>query len=174
MNLRLLYDEFQIRECVKSLAELIIKDFKKKDLVVIGLLKGSFIFMADLVRELYRSGFSLLLDFMTVSSYGSGTEPSGRIELIRDISTEISGKQVLLVDDILDTGTTLNFVAHHLKEKSPSLFKTCVLLDKPSRRSIPFRADYVGFVVPDEFIVGYGLDYDNKFRELPHISAIIF
>ena len=173
-NLKLLISEHKLKHRIKSLVKTIAHDFKGNELVVVGLLKGSFMFLSDLVRMLYLQDIPLIIDFMIVSSYGSGQKSSGNVKLIRDISVDIKGKYVLLIDDILDTGYTLNFVAEHLLEKSPALLKTCVFLDKPSRRIIDFKPDYVGFIVPDGFIVGYGLDYAGRYRELPHVSILSF
>ena len=163
-----------IRKRLQCLVEEIVHDFDKEDIVVIGLLKGSFIFLADLIREFYEHEHPLRIDFMTVSSYGSGTESSGKIRMVQDITMDIRGEKVLLVDDILDTGNTLSHVISHLKTKGPADVKSCVLLDKPSRRERQLHADYVGFTVDNHFVVGYGLDYDNRYRELPSIALVEF
>ncbi len=131
-------------------------------------------FLSDLVRMLYLQNIPLIIDFMIVSSYGSRRESSGNVKLIRDISVYIERKNVLLIDDILDTGRTLNFVAKHLIDKKPAVLKSCVFLDKTVPRAVDFKPDYVGFTVPDCFIVGYGLDYDGRYRELPHVSVLSF
>ena len=165
--------EEQIRAKTREIADRIRVDCPDEEIVVVGLLKGSFMFMADMVRLLHERKIRLQLDFMSVSSYGSGTEP-GRLAMTRDITTDIHGRWVLLMDDILDTGNTLFFVRRHLKQLGPSTVKTCVFLDKPERRRVAFKADYVGFTVPDEFVVGYGLDFDNRFRELPYVAAVVF
>ena len=157
---------------LQELAEHIAADLGGEEIFVIGLLKGSFIFMADLVRALHRCDVRLLIDFMTASSYGSGTVSSGTITLQRDISMDITDRKVLLVDDILDTGRTLNFAAEHLREMKVRHLASCVFLDKPARRAVPFEADYVGFEVPDEFVVGYGLDYNHSYRELPYLGVV--
>jgi hypoxanthine phosphoribosyltransferase len=167
-----LFSEIQIQQRIQELVNQIVKDFRTPELVLVGLLKGSFMFMADLARQFHREKMELVIDFMSVSSYGSGTRSSGRIQMTRDITTDIAGRPVLLVDDILDTGLTLDYVTTNLTEKKPSLLKTCVLLDKPERHRSPFRADYIGFTVPDRFMVGYGLDYNNRYRELPWIAAL--
>lgn len=140
-------------------------------LVVIALLKGSFIFLADLIRLLHRHGIALEVDFITLRSYGDGTESKG-VSVIKDIETDISGKPVLLVDDILDTGRTLKRAVALLNERGPLCVKTCVLLDKPERRIERIRADIVGFTVPNTFVVGYGLDYARRHRELPFIARL--
>jgi hypoxanthine phosphoribosyltransferase len=174
LELEPLFSETRIRERTEELVREIAGDFQSSELVLIGLLKGSFMFMADLARQFSRNKIELVIDFMSVSSYGSGTHSSGNIRMARDVTTDISGRPVLVVDDILDTGLTLEYVSTHLTEKKPSLLKTCVLLDKPTRHRVSIKADYVGFTVPDRFVVGYGLDYDNRFRELPWIAAVHF
>jgi hypoxanthine phosphoribosyltransferase len=167
-----MFSESQIQQRIRELAAQIVKDFQTHELVLVGLLKGSFMFMADLARQFHREEMELVIDFMSVSSYGSGTRSSGKIQMTRDITTDIAGKPVLLVDDILDTGLTLDYVTAHLAEMKPLRLKTCVLLDKPERHRVPFQADYVGFTVPDRFMVGYGLDFDGRYRELPVIAAL--
>lgn len=173
--LKPLITEFDLKIRVGNLVKEIAADFTGEgDLIVIGLLKGSFMFMADLARLLYLHNVPLLIDFMLVSSYGSGTKSSGVVTVTRDITTEIKGKRILVVDDILDSGRTMSFTVTHLQKKGPAKLKTCVFLDKPERREVDFQADYVGFQVPDKFLVGYGLDYDNRYRELPFISEVSF
>lgn len=172
--LKPLITEEKLKDRVRDLVEAVVQDFHGDELVVVGLLKGSFMFLSDLVRLLYLHDIPLLIDFMTVFSYGAGMESSGEVSLSRDITTDIENRWVLLVDDIVDTGRTLDFVSKHLLEKKPAVLKTCVFLDKPARRVVPFRADYVGFAVPDVFVVGYGLDFDGRFRELPHVSILSF
>ncbi|NLF39605.1 hypoxanthine phosphoribosyltransferase [bacterium] len=141
------------------------------DLVVIALLKGSFVFLADLIRLLHRHHIAVEVDFMTLASYGEGTESKG-VSVVKDIETDIAGRPVLLVDDILDTGRTLKRAASILRERAPLCVKTCVLLDKPERRIEQIRADIVGFTVPNTFVVGYGLDYARRHRELPFIARL--
>ena len=172
VELKPLIEEQKIKERVEGLVEEIVNDLHQNELVVIGLLKGSFMFLADLVRQLHSHKIPIIIDFMTVSSYGSGIESSGKIEMTRDVSSDIADSHVLLVDDILDTGITLDFVYNHLKEMGPAVLKTCVLLEKTERRKVHFEADYVGFNVPNAFVVGYGLDYDNRYRELPYVSLL--
>ena len=172
VNLRPLITASQVRERINHLVEEIARESHGNELIVVGLLKGCFMFLSDLVRQMYQRDISIRIDFMHVSSYGSGTESTGRVKLNHDITTDIENRIVLLIDDILDTGHTLNFAYHHLLEKKPAVLKSCVLLDKPSRRIIPFQPDYAGFTVPDAFIVGYGLDFDDRYRELPYISVL--
>ncbi len=165
----ILIPEDQIKEKVKQLAQKISQDFKGKELLVVGILKGSFIFMADLVREIEGR---LYIDFMQVSSYHTEMESSGEVIFVKDISTDIKGKNVLIVDDIIDTGRTLKALVEALEEREPSTLKTCVLLDKKERREVDFDADYVGFVIPDKFVVGYGLDWAEEGRTLKDIYAV--
>ena len=168
--LKPLFTESQIQERVIGLVHEIARDMHGDCLIVVGLLKGSFMFLADLVRHLHRQSIPLVIDFISVSSYGKGTESSGNIRLVRDITIELQDRDILLVDDILDTGRTLHFVQEHLMTHKPNSMKTCVLLDKPARRAQTVKTDYVGFTVPDAFLVGYGLDYNHRYRELPYIS----
>ncbi|MCS6771834.1 MAG: hypoxanthine phosphoribosyltransferase [Kiritimatiellae bacterium] len=147
---------------------------RSENFVMIGILRGSFIFLADLARALYHHHVRPRIDFMTLESYGSGTESSGVVRVVKDVRMDVSGADVMLVDDILDTGRTLAFASRHLLDRGARSVKTVALLDKPSRRVIPFEADFVGFRVPDEFVVGYGLDYDSYYRELPYITKVTF
>ena len=147
---------------------------RSENFVMIGILRGSFIFLADLARDLYQHGVRPRIDFLTLESYGSGTESSGEVRVVKDIRMDVEGADVMLVDDILDTGRTLSFATIHLLDKGARSVKTVALLDKPLRRIIPFEADFVGFTVPDEFVVGYGLDYDSFYRELPYIARVTF
>lgn len=139
---------------------------------MIGVLRGSFMFLGDLVRDLYVHELHPRIDFMTLESYGSGMESSGTVQITKDVAVDVAGASILLVDDILDTGRTLTFARNHLLSKGAVEVKTCTLLDKPSRRVIPIEADFVGFEIPDEFVVGYGLDYDSYYRELPYIAKV--
>ncbi len=174
VNLTPYLSEQDLRRRLEVLAQELARDYHGHELVIVGLLKGSFIFMADLVRLLSQHDQHVVIDFMIVASYGSGTESSGQVELVRDITADIAGRPVLLVDDILDSGRTMTFAVAHLQGKHPESLRTCVFLDKPERRVVPFRADYTGFTVPDRFLVGYGLDYDSRYRELPHLSIVSF
>jgi len=171
-QLEILIKSDEIRKRVDRLVEKIVTDFAADELVVIGLLRGSFMFMADLARSFYRHQIGLIIDFMAVSSYGSSTVSSGRVKFLRDISVEIKGKNVLIVDDILDTGRTMDIVSKHLLKEKPAQMRSCVLLDKPVRREVPFKPDYIGFEVPDQFVVGYGLDHGGRYRELPFIAVV--
>ena len=169
--LELLIPEEEIKRRISQLAEEIEKHFPPDgELVVVGLLKGSFVFVSDLVRELKRP---VIVDFMSVSSY-RGTESTGNVEVKKDLDTDIKGKHVLLVDDILDTGRTFKKVLQLLRTREPEEIKTCVLLDKPSRRVVDIKADFVGFEIPDHFVVGYGLDWDEMGRNLRGIYRVVF
>lgn len=158
-----------IRLRVSELAEAIDRDYAGRELLVIGVLKGAFVFLADLIRSLH---IPVSVDFVVVSSYGSGQKSSGKFLIKKDIHTRIAGRDVLIVEDILDTGITLSGLVDVLQKRDPASLKVCVLLDKPSRRAVSFVADYVGFSIPDRFVVGYGLDYDEKYRYLPDVMII--
>lgn len=164
----------QIHDRVQTLVGELAADCRGADVVLVGILRGSFIFLADLVRELYRRDVHPRIDFMTLESYGAGTESSGTVRVAKDIGMEITGCDVVVVDDILDTGRTLSFARQHLLARGARTVRTCALLDKPMRRVAPFQADYIGFTIADRFVVGYGLDYDGRYRELPHIACVTF
>ncbi len=167
-----LFSADQIRQRLTILAAEIARDYGHTDLIAVAVLKGSFIFLADLARLLSDHGVHLKIDFMELSSYGSGTTTSGRVTLRQDLADSVAHHPVLLIDDILDTGLTLQTAQRLLLEKGASEVRTCVLLDKPSRRQVPTTAHYVGFHIPDVFAVGYGLDYDNHYRHLPYIASL--
>jgi len=157
---------------VETLAKEISEHFADTDkLVVVGLLRGSFIFIADLVREL---DLPVEVDFLEASSYGNSTESSREVRILKDLRGEIEGRDVLVVEDIVDTGHTLHHVLRLLKTRNPARLMTCALLDKPSRRETSVKADWIGFEIPDEFVVGYGIDYAQRNRNLPHIGAVRF
>ena len=165
---RVLITREQLDRRVSQLARRLERDFKRRDLIIVPLLTGTVMFMADLLRHL---SLPLRLDFMGVSSYGAGTE-SGELVFTKELRMEIRGRDVLLVDDILDTGRTLNRVSEKLQALKPGSLKTCVLLDKRARRVERIEADYVGFQIPDYFVVGYGLDYAEKYRNLPFVGVL--
>lgn len=165
MERQILFSREEIKEKVISLAKDIERDMED-DFVVISLLRGSFIFASDLVREIDKL---VEIDFLTTSSYGHSESSSGEVKFLTDLRTDIEGRNVLVVDDILDTGNTLYAVKEKLMEKNPKSLKTCVLLDKPSRREADVSADYVGFEIDDIFIVGYGLNYGDHYRNVPYI-----
>jgi hypoxanthine phosphoribosyltransferase len=157
---------------VEQLAREISKDLPSPAPLIIGLLTGSFIFVADLVRGLSRLSVQPQVDFMAVSHYGATTESSGLVTIGKDVTLDVSGQSVLLVDDILDTGRSLSLGRDHLAARGPMWLRTCVLLDKPSRRAVPIKADYVGFNVPDVWVIGYGLDAAGEGRALPYVAAL--
>ena len=164
----ILFSQEALARRVKELAGEIRRDYAGKTPLVVGVLRGCFVFMADLVREL---DFPLTLDFMAASSY-PGTESSGKVNIQLDLHDDIAGRDVLLVEDILDTGNTLSKLVAELKSRNPASLKLCVLLDKPERRVRPLEADYVGFTIPDAFVVGYGLDYEQQYRNLPYVGIL--
>lgn len=163
-----LFSKEQIRQRVIEMANSISEDYKGKDLVVVVLLRGSFIFAADLVRELKMD---VVIDFMVVSSY-EGEESSGEVKVLKDLAESIHDRDVLIVEDIVDTGLTLNKIMMLFSGRNPKSLAICSMLDKPSRRIKPVHIDYTGFTVDDEFVVGYGLDMDQKYRQLPFIGVI--
>ena len=163
---RTLYSRDQIDSRVKELGEIISKEYAGKKLLVVSLLRGSFIFAADLVREI---SIPVEVDFMTTASYGHSEISSGNVEIVHDIRADIDGKEILIVDDIIDSGYTLEKVKNYLSEKKPNSVKICVMLDKPSRRRVELEPDFVGFSIPDVFIVGYGLNYGDHYRNVPYI-----
>ena len=164
------FTEEQLRDKVRELGARITEDYRGKNPLIVSVLKGSYIFMADLTRAIDTP---CNVDFMVVSSYGgSNTSSSGLVKIIKDLDGDLSGKDVLIVEDILDTGITLSNLVPMLKMRHPNSVKICTILDKPSRRKADIKPDYEGFQVPDEFVVGYGLDYDEKYRNLPYIGIL--
>ncbi len=168
---KVLISEEEIKNTVKKMGEEITNFYNAsdKELVVVGLLKGSFIFMADLVRQI---DLPLTTDFMIASSYGANTESSGSVRIKKDLDFSIEGKDVVLVEDIIDTGRTFSTVLKMLKNRNPNSLKVCTLLNKPSRREIEVPIDFCGIEIPDEFVCGYGLDFDEKYRNLPYIGVL--
>ena len=164
----------QLERRVDEVAREIAAGGRSENLVVIGILRGSFIFLADLVRWFSLNDLHPRIDFMIMESYGSGTTAQKEPTVTRDCTLDLAGADVVVVDDILDTGRTLQKAAAHLRAKGAKTVRTCALLDKPSRRIVPFEADFVGFKIEDAFVVGYGLDYDGRHRELPHIAKVTF
>ena len=165
-----LVSEEQLKAKVAELGAQISRDYAGKNLVLVSILKGSVVFMADLMRAV---SIPCNIDFMVVSSYGgSNTTTSGLVKIIKDLDGDLSGKDVLIVEDILDTGVTLSNLVPMLKMRNPNSVKICTILDKPSRRKANIQPDYKGFQVPDEFVVGYGLDYDEKYRNLPYVGVL--
>ena len=170
----ILIDKGTIARRVDELVDDITEETNSANLIVVGILKGSFMFLADLMRSFHRHDVHPRIDFLTLSSYGSATASSGTVEIIHDIREDTAGADVLLVDDILDTGRTLAFTKKLLLERGAKSVHTCVLLDKKEHRAVEFEADHAGFPIDDHFVVGYGLDYDNLYRELPHIAKVTF
>ncbi len=166
-----LYSESEIAERNSVLARDVTLTIGQEFLVV-AVLKGSFVFAADLVRALHNAGAHPQIDFMTLASYGSGTKSSGNVEVIRDVRDSVADRHVLLVDDILESGRTLSFAKRLLLERGASSVRVCVLLDKPGKRVAEIDAEFVGFVCPDKFVIGYGLDYANYYRERPYIGVL--
>lgn len=154
---------------VKEIASKIEKDYEGQELFVIGVLKGACVFVSDLIREI---NLPVTLDFMAVSSYGMSTESSGIVKIIKDLDMDITGMNVLIVEDIIDTGLTLNYLREYLSARHVKSLKICTLLDKPQRRKCDVLADYVGFRIEDKFIVGYGIDCKEQYRNLPYIAAV--
>ena len=165
----ILFSEEQLHAKVKELAADINRDYAGKAPLLVSVLKGSFIFMADLVREL---DLPCTIDFMVVSSYGSGKRSSGEVRILKDLSVNVAGLDVILVEDILDSGLTLSYLREYLETRGVRSVKIVTLLDKPARRTANITADYIGFPIGDQFIVGYGLDYDEKYRNLPYIGVL--
>ncbi|WP_179122281.1 hypoxanthine phosphoribosyltransferase [Caloramator quimbayensis] len=165
----ILLTEEEIKNKVRELSNQIIKDFPDGDVILIGILKGSVIFVADLMRSM---NINVTMDFMAVSSYGMSSNTSGIVRILKDLDFDIEDKDVVIVEDIIDTGTTLKYLYEYLKARNPRNLKICCLLDKADRRKADIKADYIGFSIPDEFVVGYGLDYAEKFRNLPYIGIL--
>ena len=165
----ILYSEEQLRQRVKELGGQITADYAGKEPVLASVLRGSYIFMADLTRVI---DLPVTVDFMAVSSYGAGTKSSGQVEIKKDLSDSIEGRDLIIVEDILDSGNTLFYLMEILKARKPASIRICTLMDKPDRRTQPIVADYVGFTIPDAFVVGYGLDYDEKYRNLPYVGIL--
>lgn len=164
-----LLSEAEVTKRIREMADKITKDYSGKQLHLIGVLKGSVFIVTELAKNI---NLPLTMDFMAVSSYGNGTESVGRVKIVKDLDESIEGKDVLLVEDIVDSGNTLSFLKEMLLSKKPATLKLCTLLDKPSRREKDIKVDYVGFEIPDEFVVGYGLDYAQKYRNLPYIGIV--
>lgn len=165
----ILVSEERLNQIVNELGERISRDYKDKRLVLVSVLKGSVIFMADLMRAVT---IPCRIDFMSVSSYGAGVKSSGVVKIIKDLDQPIDGCDVLVVEDILDSGMTLSYILELLLKRNPASIRLCALFDKPERRKVDMTADYVGMSVPDKFIVGYGLDYAERYRNLPYVGVL--
>lgn len=159
----------EIADRISELGAEISRDYEGKELLIVSLLKGSFIFAADLVRKI---SVPLKINFMTTSSYGHSETSSGQVSIDMDLKEDLEGVHVLIVDDITDSGITMKHVMEHLKKKSPASIKSCVLLDKPERRQVDLEADYIGFSIEDKFVVGYGLNYGDYYRNIPYVFAV--
>jgi hypoxanthine phosphoribosyltransferase len=168
-HLKILISRDEIAEATDRLASEIKRDYQGKQPLLIGVLKGSFVFMADLIRQL---DLPLEIDFIRLSSYGSAKESSGKVRVVQGVKTPIKGRDVLVIEDIVDTGITTSFLFDYLRKRKPASLKLCALTDKPSRRKVPVSIDYLGLSLPNKFVVGYGLDFDQRFRNLPDIYAL--
>ena len=165
----ILFSEEQLKARVREIAGQIDRDFAGKEPMLISVLRGSFIFMADLMRAIEVPA---RIDFMSVSSYGSGTKTSGVVKIIKDLDINLKGYDIVIVEDILDSGKTLHYLVDLLKSREPNSIEVCTLFDKPERREVDVHAKYIGCAIPDAFIVGYGLDYDEKYRNLPFVGVL--
>ncbi len=165
----ILISEEEIKQKIRELGKQIEKDYKDKDLLVVCVLKGAVLFLSDLIREI---NLPLSIDFMAVSSYGNSTKSSGVVRIIKDLEKDIQGKDLLIVEDIVDSGLTLSYLIENLKSREPRSVRLCTLLDKPEKRKVKVSIDYTGFVIPDEFVVGYGLDYAEVYRNLPYVCVL--
>jgi hypoxanthine phosphoribosyltransferase len=169
MERELLFPRETIGRRVKELADQISRDYEGRELLLVGILKGAFIFMADLIRGM---SIPCRVDFVRVTSYGCGSQSSGEVRITKDLETPITGRDVLIVEDIIDTGLTLTHLLNVLRERQPASVRVCAFLDKRERRRVPFTAEYVGFTIPDRFVVGYGLDFNENFRFLPDVYVL--
>ena len=168
-KIRVLISEDEVNEKIKKLGEQISKDYAGKSIHLICVLKGGAFIMCELAK---RITVPVSMDFMSVSSYGNGTASSGAVRIVKDLDEPLEGKDVLIVEDIVDSGNTLHYLVEILKKRNPESIRICTLLDKPDRRVAEVQVDYVGFNIPDEFVVGYGLDYAQKYRNLPYIGVV--
>ncbi|MBQ1484242.1 MAG: hypoxanthine phosphoribosyltransferase [Firmicutes bacterium] len=166
---KILYTQEQIYERVEELAREIEKDYEGEELILLCTLKGAVVFMADMMKAI---NLDTMIDFIAASSYGSGTSTSGFVKVTKDVTMDLYNKNVLIIEDIVDSGTTLKFLKEYLQDRNPKSVKIATLLDKPARRTADVTPDYVGFTVDDLFIIGYGLDYDQRYRNLPYISYL--
>lgn len=170
-HVRVMYSEEEVNEKIRQIGEQISKDYEGKKVHMICVLKGGTFFMCELAK---RVTVPVSLDFMSVSSYGSGTSSSGVVKIVKDLDEAIEGKDVLVVEDIVDSGRTLSYLLALLQDRKPASLHLCTLLDKPDRRVVEVPVDYTGFKIPDAFVVGYGLDYDQRYRNLPYIGVVEF
>lgn len=170
MKLKVLVSKEQLEEKTAELAQRITQDYQGKELVLVGVLKGGFVFLADLARKI---PMDLIIEFISVSSYGNSTQSSGVVRIIKDIDTDITGKHVLIVEDLIDTGLTLNYLKELFNAKGCASVKLAAMMDKPERRKVDLKVDYSGIIIPDEFVVGYGLDWSGKYRNLPDVCVVL-
>lgn len=170
-HIRVLLSEEEVDARIKAIGEQISKDYTGRQVHLICVLKGGSFFLCELAK---RITVPVSLDFMSVSSYGSDTKSSGVVKIVKDLDEPLSGKDVIVVEDIVDSGRTLSYLLEMLRDRGPASLKLCTLLDKPDRRVMDVKVDYTGFHIPDEFVVGYGLDYDQKYRNLPYIGVVEF
>lgn len=166
---KILFSEERLRARVMEMGARLTEDYRGKDPIFLGVLKGSFVFMADLIRNI---DLPCQIEFMAVSSYGNKSETTGAVKITKDLNVDIEGRHVVVIEDILDSGLTLNYLVHYLKGREPASIEICTLLDKPERRRAPVSASYIGFEIPDAFVVGYGLDFAEKYRNLPYIGIL--
>lgn len=159
----------EINDRAAEIGKMIEEDFKGEPVVLVGILRGAVLWMADIMKNV---DLEMTIDFMAVSSYGSATKSSGIVKINKDLDTDINGKNVIIVEDIVDSGTTLNYLKGYFESRAAKVVKICTLLDKPTGRKVDIDVDYIGFTVDDRFIIGYGLDYDQKYRNLPYISYL--
>lgn len=165
----ILVTEEEIQQKVKELGQRITKDYQGKNLMLVGILKGAVMFLSDLAKNIK---IPILIDFMAVSSYGHSSESTGIVRIIKDLESSIEDKDILIVEDIIDTGLTLSYLTDNLKKRRAKSVKIVTLLDKPERRKVEVPVDYVGFVIPDEFVIGYGIDYAERYRNLPYVASL--
>lgn len=170
-HVRVLISEEEVNRRIREMGEQVSRDYAGKQIHLICVLKGGSFFMCELAKRITTD---VSLDFMSVSSYGSDTKSSGVVKIVKDLDESIQGKDVLVVEDIIDSGRTLSYLMEMLRDRKPASLKLCTLLDKPDRRVVDVDVDYTGFQIPDEFVVGYGLDYDQRYRNLPYIGVISF
>ncbi len=164
-----LFSEEQLKQRVQEIARQIDEDYAGQEIMLISVLRGSFVFMADLCRAIH---LNCMVDFMAVSSYKNGTTSSGQVQITKDLTEDITGRHIIVVEDILDSGNTLHYLLNLLEHRNPASIRLCTLLDKPSRRKVPVEVHYSGFTIPDAFVVGYGLDYAERYRNLPYIGIL--
>lgn len=166
---QVLIDETTLQSKVAELAEIINREYAGREMMLVGVLKGAIMFMVDLVRHI---NLPVTIDFMAISSYGASTESSGVVRILKDLDMSIEGKHVLIVEDIVDSGLTLSYLADYLRKRNPTSLQICALLNKPDRRTSDVKIDFLGFDIPDKFVVGYGLDYGEIYRNLPFIGVL--